>query len=529
MGKQLISVEGLGTSGQVPVSGGAGVTPAWATPAGGNVSTSGTPVDNDFAKFVNGTDIEGRSYAEVKTDLSLNNVPNTDCTNASNISSGTLPSAVIPPVAMTTVQVADSQVAMLALTTEEGDVVVRSDENKSYMHDGGSAGDMTDFTELSTPTDSVLSVNGEVGTVVLTTGDIGEDANKKYVTDSDLTNLSNLSNTNSGDQTSIVGITGTKAQFDTAVTDGNILYDGDAPAETATSIGALIGGAGDATPNNTDFVATSLTAGGILKKITWTNVKAFLKTYFDTLYGSLTSQETGWNSAGETWTYSSVDDPTGVITVPTDATTKYSLGMRISFVNGGNTIYGIITAVTSTTITFLHEIDPTDSQALHLMANSAITVPKYSTQKAPFGFPLEKEKWSIVLVSITNGSVSSVSGGTWSNISSLSISKPIGHFIANAKLSTGARISSGSALAMEIYASLSTSNNSESDDDMTGYAFLISESAGSYTRNYATWFLTKPLEETVKTTYYPIHKCGITTTNMYNNDKIRIELVSAYL
>jgi hypothetical protein len=36
-----------------------------------------------------------------------------------------------------------------------------------------------------------------------------------------------LTGTNSGDQTSIVGITGTKAEFDTAVTDGNILYVGD--------------------------------------------------------------------------------------------------------------------------------------------------------------------------------------------------------------------------------------------------------------------------------------------------------------
>jgi collagen type VII alpha len=38
-----------------------------------------------------------------------------------------------------------------------------------------------------------------------------------------------LTGTNSGDQTSIVGITGTKAQFDTAVTDGNFMYVGDAP------------------------------------------------------------------------------------------------------------------------------------------------------------------------------------------------------------------------------------------------------------------------------------------------------------
>lgn len=36
-----------------------------------------------------------------------------------------------------------------------------------------------------------------------------------------------LTGTNSGDQTSIVGITGTKAQFNTAVTDGDILYVGD--------------------------------------------------------------------------------------------------------------------------------------------------------------------------------------------------------------------------------------------------------------------------------------------------------------
>lgn len=37
-----------------------------------------------------------------------------------------------------------------------------------------------------------------------------------------------LTGSNSGDQTSIVGITGTMAQFDTAVSDGNIVYQGQA-------------------------------------------------------------------------------------------------------------------------------------------------------------------------------------------------------------------------------------------------------------------------------------------------------------
>lgn len=50
----------------------------------------------------------------------------------------------------------------------------------------------------------------------------------------------------------------------------------------AVNLGAVISAAADATPNNADQLATS--DSGTLKKITWTNVKAFLKTYFDTVY-----------------------------------------------------------------------------------------------------------------------------------------------------------------------------------------------------------------------------------------------------
>jgi hypothetical protein len=51
-----------------------------------------------------------------------------------------------------------------------------------------------------TPTDTVLSVNGETGSVILSTGDISEDTNKKYVTDAEKTLLSNTSGVNTGDQ-----------------------------------------------------------------------------------------------------------------------------------------------------------------------------------------------------------------------------------------------------------------------------------------------------------------------------------------
>jgi len=73
---------GIGTNGQTILSDGTNLS--WGTPAGGgNVSTSGTPVDNDFAKFVDGTDIEGRSYSEVRTDLNIED--GADVTDATNV------------------------------------------------------------------------------------------------------------------------------------------------------------------------------------------------------------------------------------------------------------------------------------------------------------------------------------------------------------------------------------------------------------------------------------------------------------
>ncbi len=63
--------------------------------------------------------------------------------------------------------------------------------------------------------------------------------NAGVMSGADKTNLDNQSGTNTGDQTSIGGITGTKAQFDASVTDGNITYDGDSVSVLVNDAGYL--------------------------------------------------------------------------------------------------------------------------------------------------------------------------------------------------------------------------------------------------------------------------------------------------
>ncbi len=109
--------------------------------------------------------------------------------SVASLSGGKVPTSQLPALSLTTVQTAASQAAQLALTTEEGDVVVRSDTSVTYMRNAGTAGTMADFTLLNTPPGGVTSVNSQTGVVVLAKGDVGlgnvdntSDANKPVST-----------------------------------------------------------------------------------------------------------------------------------------------------------------------------------------------------------------------------------------------------------------------------------------------------------------------------------------------------------
>ena len=57
--------------------------------------------------------------------------------------------------------------------------------------------------------------------------------------------------------------------------------------ETNGRIGAIINAAGGISQSDTDYFPTVVSS--VIYKITWTSIKAFLKTYFDTLYATIAS------------------------------------------------------------------------------------------------------------------------------------------------------------------------------------------------------------------------------------------------
>ncbi len=84
-----------------------------------------------------------------------------------------IPSQYLPPLAITEVFVVASEAAQLALDAQEGDVAIRTDLDRNYIHNGGTSGTMVDWTQLLTPAAPVQSVNGKTGNVVLDAADVG--------------------------------------------------------------------------------------------------------------------------------------------------------------------------------------------------------------------------------------------------------------------------------------------------------------------------------------------------------------------
>lgn len=189
---------------------------AYAQPLATNLTTLAAVASSTIGRTI----LAATDAAAVKTSLSLTksdvglaNVPNTDATaranhtgtqaattitglatvatsgSASDITTGTLPSSVMPPLAINETFTAASQSAMLALTAQRGDMAIRTDVNgKFYILTSDSPSTLADWKPIVSSSD-VTSVAGRTGVVVLTSSDVGlgnvnntSDANKPVST-----------------------------------------------------------------------------------------------------------------------------------------------------------------------------------------------------------------------------------------------------------------------------------------------------------------------------------------------------------
>lgn len=99
--------------------------------------------------------------ATLNSGTSAGNVPVLD-------SNGKLVTSILPPLAITNTFIANNEAEMLALVAEVGDIAVRTDLNETYILQKEPATKLENWVKLLTPTDSVLSVNGQTGAVNLT-------------------------------------------------------------------------------------------------------------------------------------------------------------------------------------------------------------------------------------------------------------------------------------------------------------------------------------------------------------------------
>lgn len=86
-------------------------------------------------------------------------------------SDGKLDASQIPALAITETFVVASQLAMLSLTAQEGDVAVRTDLNKTFILTTSPATTLANWQELLTPTGAVSSFNGRTGAIIPANGD----------------------------------------------------------------------------------------------------------------------------------------------------------------------------------------------------------------------------------------------------------------------------------------------------------------------------------------------------------------------
>lgn len=186
---------------------------------------------------------------------------------------GVIPTAQIPAIAITTfLGSVASQAAMLGLSGQSGDWCNCSDTSTAWVIIGAEPTQLSSWAQINYPASPVTSVNGQSGVIVLGKADVG---------------LGSVDNTpDSGKPVSTVQQSALNAKQDKS----SLGADSAAAVHAATS---------KTTPVDNDEIGVADSAASFgLKRFTWANIKAALKTYFDTLYNNYVLPAPGTTTLG---------------------------------------------------------------------------------------------------------------------------------------------------------------------------------------------------------------------------------------
>lgn len=261
-----------------------------------------------------------------------------------------------------------------------------------------------------------------------------------------------------------------------------------------------------------DKVALNSNAGipdiNKVKDLDMNNIKSFLLS--------------GWNLIeGVTFTFSSWDSTVSTLVVTTnyDLTPYVGLGDKLKYTHSSTTKYAIVTAITSTTMTLYLGTD-------YIVASGNITNVYFSKVKNPLGFPMNPDKWSVIVKNTNSLSQNSPATNTWYNIGSLSINVPIGQWNLGYFLALGGYKASSTSFGAD--STLSTSASSESDKDFHGTTYIEASTATLVL--IGNIYKSKNIMVTSKTPYYLIGQSNGTAITFYGNiSPIKLFAVCAYL
>lgn len=210
----------------------------------------------------------------------------------------------------------------------------------------------------------------------------------------------------------------------------------------------------------------------------------------------------GWFLPGGSWSYSSADAPTFVVSVNADMTGTLSAGMRIRLIQTTSK-YFIVTNVGSysggaTLITLYGGTD-------YVLANASISGVYASPAKAPLGFPNDPDKWTVSIITTDTPAKASPTASTWYGGTGLSptgpsIDLPIGSWRVFYRNFVQVDITLVAVNTVGMRATLSTANNSESDIELST-TYSITLPIGTDVLKVECW-AEKFISVASKTTYY---------------------------